>query len=365
MGNLGKLVLFVTLVFVGATSAWSTDPQVPCFFIFGDSLVDNGNNNGILSLARANYRPYGVDFPQGASGRFTNGRTMVDILGFRSFIPPYATARGDEVLRGLNYASGAAGLRSETGSNLGQHYPFAEQINHFRNTVQYMRRTFKGNTTKLRDHLSKCIYFVGMGSNDYLNNYFMPFYYPTSYEYSPSTFATLLLQAYSQQLMQLYNLGARKVAIIGIGQVGCIPYELARNRNSNNGRNNSQCNETINKDITIFNNGLVQMVNRFNKQKSGAKFIYVNTFQTSKDIAANAASYGFKVVDRGCCGVGRNNGQITCLPYQTPCSDRTKYLFWDAFHPTEVANVIYARKAYSSKSKSDAYPMNIQQLARA
>lgn len=56
-------------------------PQVPCFFIFGDSLVDNGNNNGILTLARANYRPYGIDFPQGATGRFTNGRTYVDALG--------------------------------------------------------------------------------------------------------------------------------------------------------------------------------------------------------------------------------------------------------------------------------------------
>ena len=55
--------------------------QVPCFFIFGDSLVDNGNNNGLLTLARANYGPYGIDFPQGATGRFTNGRTFVDVLG--------------------------------------------------------------------------------------------------------------------------------------------------------------------------------------------------------------------------------------------------------------------------------------------
>lgn len=56
-------------------------PQVPCFFIFGDSLVDNGNNNDMLTLARADYSPYGVDFPQGATGRFTNGRTFVDVLG--------------------------------------------------------------------------------------------------------------------------------------------------------------------------------------------------------------------------------------------------------------------------------------------
>lgn len=72
---------------------------------------------------------------------------------------------------------------------------------------------------------------------------------------------------------------------------------------------------------------------------------------------------GFEVVDKGCCGVGKNNGQITCLPLQEPCDDRRKYIFWDAFHPTDVANIIMAKKSFSSKSQSYAYPINIQQLA--
>lgn len=88
---MGKFFEFVILAFLSffllTTKAWSQEqePQVPCFFIFGDSLVDNGNNNGILTLARANYMPYGIDFPQGATGRFTNGRTYVDILGIYFF----------------------------------------------------------------------------------------------------------------------------------------------------------------------------------------------------------------------------------------------------------------------------------------
>lgn len=56
-------------------------PQVPCYFIFGDSLVDNGNNNDIASLARANYEPYGIDFAGGPTGRFSNGLTTVDVIG--------------------------------------------------------------------------------------------------------------------------------------------------------------------------------------------------------------------------------------------------------------------------------------------
>lgn len=56
------------------------EPQVPCYFIFGDSLVDNGNNNQLQSLARADYLPYGIDFG-GPTGRFSNGKTTVDVVG--------------------------------------------------------------------------------------------------------------------------------------------------------------------------------------------------------------------------------------------------------------------------------------------
>lgn len=61
------------------------DPRVPCFFIFGDSLADSGNNNQLDTLAKVNYKPYGIDFPRGTpTGRFTNGRTTADILGLCS-----------------------------------------------------------------------------------------------------------------------------------------------------------------------------------------------------------------------------------------------------------------------------------------
>jgi len=33
------------------------------FFVFGDSLVDNGNNNYLATTARADSPPYGIDYP--------------------------------------------------------------------------------------------------------------------------------------------------------------------------------------------------------------------------------------------------------------------------------------------------------------
>ena len=52
-------------------------------FIFGDSLSDVGNNEQLpRSLAKANLPWYGIDFGNGLpNGRFTNGRTVADIIG--------------------------------------------------------------------------------------------------------------------------------------------------------------------------------------------------------------------------------------------------------------------------------------------
>lgn len=82
MGFEMKLWLFLSMITVlNFHSGTEAQPQVPCYFIFGDSLVDNGNNNQIASLARANYLPYGIDFPDGPTGRFSNGKTTVDVIG--------------------------------------------------------------------------------------------------------------------------------------------------------------------------------------------------------------------------------------------------------------------------------------------
>lgn len=50
--------------------------------IFGDLIVDSGNNNHLKTVAKCNFPPYGRDFKGGiATGRFTNGKTPADLLG--------------------------------------------------------------------------------------------------------------------------------------------------------------------------------------------------------------------------------------------------------------------------------------------
>jgi hypothetical protein len=65
-----------------AVTADDQRPKIPTIFMFGDSIVDPGNNNNRITEAKANFPPYGQDFPGGvATGRFSNGLVPGDLLG--------------------------------------------------------------------------------------------------------------------------------------------------------------------------------------------------------------------------------------------------------------------------------------------
>lgn len=68
----------------GVTNNDNKNGGLGASFIFGDSLVDAGNNNYLPTLSRANMKPNGIDFKASGgnpTGRFTNGRTIGDIVG--------------------------------------------------------------------------------------------------------------------------------------------------------------------------------------------------------------------------------------------------------------------------------------------
>lgn len=55
--------------------------EARAFFVFGDSLVDCGNNNYLATTARADAPPYGIDYPtRQPTGRFSNGLNIPDII---------------------------------------------------------------------------------------------------------------------------------------------------------------------------------------------------------------------------------------------------------------------------------------------
>lgn len=85
----------------------------------------------------------------------------------------------------------------------------------------------------------------------------------------------------------LYNYGARKFALFGVGQIGCSPNELAQN--SPDGRT---CVQRINSANQIFNSKLKSLVDEFNANNADAKFIYIDSYGIFQDIINSPAAFG-------------------------------------------------------------------------
>lgn len=360
--------MFPRLLLMGASAAVVFSigacgfPQVPAFFVFGDSLIDDGNNNYLNSYAKANFLPYGVDFDGGPSGRFCNGKTIIDFLGELldlPYIPAYVNTLEDaqSILRGVNYASAAAGILDESGRELGDRFSLRQQVENFRSTLSQLKNQM--GEEELRRYLAKSLVMMNLGSNDYLNNYLMPSLYVTSSLFNPNDYAQLLITNYTTYIEALHDLGLRKFLITGIGPLGCMPNQLATGADAP-----GKCISSVNNMVGLFNVRLRSLVDQLNANAhgEGAIFVYGNTFDVFSNILSNANAYGFKVVDRGCCGLGRNQGEVSCLPLQVPCMNRDEYVFWDAFHPTQAMNKIIAERAYAGPP-SVCYPINVKQMA--
>ena len=82
--------LFLVLLFTTTTNALVKLPEnitIPAVIVFGDSIVDAGNNDDMITEARCDYPPYGIDFDGGvATGRFSNGKVPTDILGLFNYL---------------------------------------------------------------------------------------------------------------------------------------------------------------------------------------------------------------------------------------------------------------------------------------
>lgn len=79
--SVAYVLLLINLTFLAQAA---DEKGLGASFIFGDSLVDAGNNNYLSTLSKANIRPNGIDFKASSgnpTGRYTNGRTIGDIVG--------------------------------------------------------------------------------------------------------------------------------------------------------------------------------------------------------------------------------------------------------------------------------------------
>ncbi|CAH2080247.1 unnamed protein product [Thlaspi arvense] len=340
-------------------------------FIFGDSLVDVGNNNYLFTLSKADSSPYGIDFgPSNGqpTGRFTNGRTISDLvgegLGGKSAPPPYLepNSEANTIHSGINYASGAAGIFDDTGLLFIGRVPLREQVGNFEKSREYMVRMIGENGTK--EMLKKAMFTITMGSNDILN-YIQPSIPFFSQDKLPvDVLQDSMVFHLTTHLKRLHQLGARKFVVVGVGPLGCIPFARALNLIPA-----GKCSDQVNQIVRGYNMKLRHSLGTLNSElrseDHNSTFVYANSYDLFLKLVLNYRQFGLENADKPCCG--GYFPPFTCFKgpnqnsSQAACEDRSKFVFWDAYHPTEAANLIVA-KALLDGDQTVTTPFNIRYL---
>ncbi|KAK2651676.1 hypothetical protein Ddye_011532 [Dipteronia dyeriana] len=192
--------------------------NVPALYVFGDSTVDSGNNDFLISLAKANYTPNGVDFGDGKpTGRYTNGQTEADFIGL-------SNTENKTLHTGVNYGSSGRGILSTSQNYLGTCLPFYKQIDYFETTINNLVKRFKSKK-RYDDYLSKSLLFINIGNIDMSSDY-NGIGATIFRKYTVPQYAQMVAKEFCKSLERLYKLGVRKFLVNNLGAMGCIPRNM-------------------------------------------------------------------------------------------------------------------------------------------
>ncbi|XP_038719301.1 GDSL esterase/lipase At5g22810 [Tripterygium wilfordii] len=345
MKTLGMLCSFMAMIVLLLAIA-DGQPLVPAFIVFGDSVVDVGNNNHLYTIIKANFPPYGRDFANHRpTGRFCNGKLASDFtaenLGFTSYPPAYLSkkARGKDLLIGANFASAASGYYDGT-AKLYHSISLSQQLQYYK---EYQNKLSgiagQSNASSI---ISGAIYLVSSGSSDFLQNYNInPLLYKA---YTPDQFSDILIQSYAEFIQNLYGLGARRIGVTTLPPLGCLPAAITLS-----GHGSNECVPKFNDVAVSFNDKVNVTSQSLQKKLSGLNLVVFDIYQPLYDLVTKPADNGFAEARRACCGTGMIETAVLCNQKSIgTCANASEYVFWDGFHPSEAANKILADNLLTS-----------------
>ncbi|GMN52921.1 hypothetical protein TIFTF001_022063 [Ficus carica] len=334
-------------------------------FIFGDSTVDTGNNNYIKTTPenRADYEPYGHNgiFPK-PTGRFSDGRVIVDFIAEYAklpIIPPFLQPSADHT-NGVNFASGGAGILSET--NQGLVIDLQTQLKNFEEVQKSLAE--KLGDEEAQKLISEAVYFFGIGSNDYMGGYLGN---PKMLQrYAPEQYVGMVIGNLTQAIQVVYQKGGRKFGFMGLPPLGCLPMLRALNPKRANDIDGGGCFEEASALALAHNNALNAVLNSLDYMLTGFKYCNSNLYAWLHDIINNPTKFGFKDGVNACCGTGPYGGIFTCggrknvTDFQL-CDSPRDYVWWDSLHPTETIHHLFATCLWSGPTPLVG-PHNLQDL---
>ncbi|KAL2317413.1 hypothetical protein Fmac_031289 [Flemingia macrophylla] len=266
-------------------------PKFSSILVFGDSLVDTGNNNYIQTHSRADHAPYGKDFPGHVpTGRFSNGKLFTDFLAsqlnLKDIVPPYLDPNlsPEELLTGVSFASGGSGI-DELTSTISLSIPLSKQVENFKAYVLKLNQIVGENQTQqiLRDAL---VVFCA-GQNDLIVNFYDLSGRRLMFGDNISKYEDYLLDKLQIFIEDLYHHGCRNFGVAGIGSIGCMPSQITAMLESN-----GQCVMDENNDCMQYNQKLMQRLPQIQNMLPASRLVYVDMYTPLLNLINNPEKYG-------------------------------------------------------------------------
>ncbi|CAL9213994.1 unnamed protein product [Arabidopsis halleri] len=311
----------------------------PAILVFGDSTIDTGNNNYIKTYIRANFPPYGCNFPgHNATGRFSNGKLIPDfiasLMGIKDTVPPFLDPHlsDSDILTGVCFASAGSGYDNLTDLATST-LSVAKQADMLRSYVERLSGIV--GEEKAATILSEALVIVSSGTNDFnLNLYDTP---SPRHKLGVDGYQSFILSSVHNFVQELYDIGCRKIMVLGLPPVGCLPIQMTMAMQKQNER---RCIDKQNSDSQEFNQKLQKSLTDMQSNLTGSVIFYGDIYGALFDMATNPQRYGLKETTRGCCGTGEMELAYLCNALTRTCPDPNLFLFWDDIHPSQVAYIV-------------------------
>ncbi|KAJ4831176.1 hypothetical protein Tsubulata_025751 [Turnera subulata] len=342
--------LIISVFFLPIASAFN--PSYPAVFNFGDSNSDTGGY--VASAVAFQLGPlFGETYFHKASGRFCDGRVIIDFLMDAMGLPflnPYLDSVGAPNFRkGCNFATGGASVLPPNVTKYPS-FSFRVQVSQF---VRFKARAINllaegkkvGKYLPPKHYFTRGLYMLDVGQND-LDSAF-----DSKSEDQVIAFIPTILSELENGIQRLYNEGARNFWIHNTGPLGCIPRIIATFGKNASNLDQLGCISSHNLASRIFNTQLHDLCTKIKARFPDAIVTYVDIFSIKWNLISKFSQYGFKEPLAACCGYGgpplNFDTRIACGATvnlngtnvtANACSNTSEYVNWDGNHYTEAAN---------------------------
>ncbi|GAQ86618.1 hypothetical protein KFL_003000110 [Klebsormidium nitens] len=319
-----------------ASAAVRGSMNVSALYAFGDSTTDTGLNKYLNSTTTSADRPpYGETYFHMPTGRYSDGRLVVDFLaqawGF-PLLAPYLQP-GANFSRGANFASAGSGALNTTSTD--GELSLAGQVAAF--------LAFKNGTNGTgpipNSTINEAIFLVSTGTNDYTHYTLDLGGVFSGNPVAPDDYIQSVVANLAAGVQGLYAAGARRFFVANVPAVGCAPQARLVTFNDS-------CLDPLNDLARDHNRLLNATLANLTSAWPDATILVGDTNGLLASTVAQPSAYNFSVSAVACCGAGPNNATLQCGQNRTifdlytvradACADPDTHIFWDVEHGTEA-----------------------------